>query len=60
MATSTKAKAATPTTTFTRAEQRALRVLRTRYRQDCDLFSPRERTRLHFVRWLYQTGRLTP
>ena len=49
-----------PTTTFTRAEWRALRVLRARYQQDRDLLSERERTHLRFLRWLYETGRLAP
>jgi hypothetical protein len=46
------------TTPFTPNEQRALSALRSRYGQDRDQFSQRERAHLHFVRWLYQTGRL--
>ena len=42
--------------TFSPAEKRALRALRTRYQQDGDLFSRRERAHLLFLRWLYQTG----
>ena len=56
MATQTAATAIAPT--FTRAERRMLRALRTRYRQDHDLFSESESAHLRFIRWLYQTGRL--
>ena len=49
-----------PLPEFTLTEQRLLRTLRRRYRQDRDLFSKRERARLSFVRWLYATGRLVP
>ena len=45
---------------FTRAEWHTLRALRTRYQQDPDLLSERERARVRFLRWLYQTGRLEP
>jgi hypothetical protein len=45
---------------FTRPEWCALRALRERYQQDCDLFYARELARLRFVRWLYRTGRLVP
>ena len=52
----------TPTTaiaqTFTVSERRTLRSLRARYRQDRDLFTKQEREQLHFLKWLYQTGRL--
>jgi hypothetical protein len=43
-------------TTFTLDELRVLRTLRTRYRQDADLFSRKEVARLCFLRWLYCTG----
>ena len=56
MTTQTAATAIVPT--FTLAERRMLRALRTRYRQDHDLFSKCEHARLSFIRWLYQTGRL--
>ena len=49
-----------PPPAFTPAQWQALHALHTRYQQDCDLFSNRELTRLRFVRWLYQTGRLVP
>jgi len=45
---------------FTRAEWDSLCVLRTRYQQDPDLLSERERAHVRFLRWLYQTGRLEP
>jgi hypothetical protein len=45
---------------LTRAERRALRTLRARYRQGLDLFSVQELARLRFVRWLYRSGRLVP
>jgi hypothetical protein len=48
-----------PETTFTPEEQQALSSLRTQHENDCDGFSERERAPLQFVRWLYQTGRLT-
>jgi hypothetical protein len=41
-------------------EQLALRRLRRRYQRDGDLFSRGERSRLAFVRWLSQTGRIRP
>jgi hypothetical protein len=46
--------------TFTTAEQRKLNALRSRYAQDADFFSERERAKLLFLRWLYKTGRLVP
>jgi hypothetical protein len=49
-----------PTTLLSRAEWHALRVLRARYQQDRDLLSERERAHVRFLRWLYETGRLTP
>ena len=45
---------------FTRAEWDSLCALRTRYQQDPDLLSERERAHVCFLRWLYQTGRLEP
>ena len=45
---------------FTRAQSRTLRTLRSRYQQDHDLFSAQELAHLRFVRWLYLTGRLAP
>jgi hypothetical protein len=47
-------------TTFTPAQWHALRALRTRYHLDRDLWSERERAHLHFLRWIYQSGRLAP
>jgi hypothetical protein len=41
-------------------EQSTLRALRARYQQGRDLFSAAELGRLHFYRWLYDTGRLIP
>lgn len=52
-------RAATLPPTFTRLERRTLRALRARYRLDTDMFSERELMHLRFLRWLYQTGRLT-
>ena len=49
-----------PTAAFNVAEAQALHALRARYQQDRDLFSERERAHLHFLRWLYQTGRVVP
>lgn len=49
-----------PTVSFSRDEWQALRTLRVNYLQDRDLFSDRERARLRFLRWLYQTGALVP
>ncbi|MGI8827317.1 MAG: hypothetical protein ACR2JC_17070 [Chloroflexota bacterium] len=48
----------TPATSFTPDQHRALRELRIRYEQDCDQFSRRERAHLHFLRWMYNLGRL--
>jgi hypothetical protein len=48
----------TPDYTYTGTELSALRKLRTRYQQDQDLWSDRERAHLIFMRWLYQTGKL--
>ena len=45
---------------FTARELRTLRALRARYHKDRDLFTPREAARLHFIRWLVQSGRLIP
>lgn len=45
---------------FTHEERQALRALRERYQHDHDLFSARELARLHFLRWLYVTGRVVP
>jgi hypothetical protein len=45
---------------LTTEERRTLDALRERYRGDRDLFSARELARLRFVRWLVQSGRLTP
>lgn len=43
--------------TFTPAELRGLRAMRTRYRRDHDL-TAREQAQLRFLRWLYQKGHL--
>jgi hypothetical protein len=45
---------------FTPAELARLRVLRARYHARRVPFTTRELAHLHFVRWLHQTGRLTP
>jgi hypothetical protein len=52
----TETAVTTRISTFSPAEKRVLRALRTRYQQDGDLFSQRERAQLLFLRWLYQTG----
>ena len=57
---STQSIPTSPAMTFTRAQWQMLRTLRTRYRTERDQFSDAERAHLHFVRWLYQTGRLVP
>jgi hypothetical protein len=49
-----------PPPAFTPAQWQALHALHTRYQQDRDLFSARERARLRFLRWLYRMGRLVP
>jgi hypothetical protein len=46
--------------TFGEEEVRALEVLRLRYQENRDRFSPRERAHLHFLRWLVRTQRLDP
>jgi hypothetical protein len=43
---------------FAPAEWQRLRRLRLRYRQDRDFFTDWELEQLHFLRWLYRTGRL--
>jgi hypothetical protein len=43
---------------FTRTEQATLRALRARYSAGRDLFDSKELAHLHFIRWLYRTGRL--
>ena len=48
-----------PNTTFTPDERQALVRLRARHEHKCDCFSTRERARLRFLQWLYETGRLT-
>jgi hypothetical protein len=45
---------------YTPTELQALQLLRARYRHDQDRWSPQERARLAFARWLYATGRLQP
>lgn len=52
------AETASPNTLFTKAEWRALRVLRASYSSTGDLWSEKELERLRFVRWLYRVGRL--
>jgi hypothetical protein len=47
-------------TTFTDEQARALEILRIHYLDDRDLFEPRERAHLRFLRWLYETGRVVP
>ena len=49
-----------PETILTRAERRALRSVRSRYAEHLDLFSSHELYHFRFLRWLVQTGRLTP
>ncbi|HEX8918332.1 MAG TPA: hypothetical protein VF898_07505 [Chloroflexota bacterium] len=44
--------------TFTDQETRALEALRTRFQQDHDLLSERERAHLRFLRWLVDSGRV--
>ena len=43
---------------FRAPEWRAFLALRTRYQHDRDLFGEADITRLRFVRWLKETGRL--
>lgn len=43
---------------FTDEETRALEALRSRFQQDHDVLSARERERLCFLRWLIESGRL--
>jgi hypothetical protein len=50
----------TSTPGYTPTERRALQRLRARYQEHQDRWSTRERARLEFARWLYQTGRLRP
>jgi hypothetical protein len=45
---------------FSPAQQQAFLSMRMRYTRDPDLFSEAERDQLHFVRWLYEGGRLVP
>lgn len=49
-----------PVPAFTDTERRPLEALRERYRQSGDRFDARELAHLRFLRWLCQTGRLTP
>lgn len=44
---------------FTYEEMTLLRILRSRRRQNLEMFSDRELARLRFVRWLVQTGRVS-
>lgn len=44
---------------FTADQLQALTTLRVSYERQPDLFSERELARLHFVRWLYESGRMT-
>jgi hypothetical protein len=48
------------TASFSDTEWRAFHVMQERYLEDRDLFGAIERARLHFVRWLYQQGRIEP
>jgi hypothetical protein len=45
--------------TFSLPEQQKLEALRHRYGDDHDLFSPQEKERLCFLRWLFQSGRIS-
>jgi hypothetical protein len=45
---------------LTRSEQAALRPLRERYRRTRGLLNSGEFERLCFVRWLVETGRVSP
>jgi hypothetical protein len=49
-----------PEDMFTRDEWNALVALRECHAPDYDVLGLRECTRLHFVRWLVQTGRIQP
>jgi hypothetical protein len=60
MTTQTPTVPASTPSTFTPAERRALRALRTRYCEDHDLFTASEMARLRFLRWLAHTGHLVP
>jgi hypothetical protein len=54
------ASLAPPRTTITTEETCVLATLRDRYQEDRGLFSLRELVHLRFLRWLVQTGRLSP
>ena len=45
--------------TFSAPEQQKLQELRNRYGDDRDIFTPQEKERIRFLRWLYQNGRIT-
>jgi hypothetical protein len=45
-------------TTFSADEARVLEALQSRYRNDHDIFSPRELAHLRFLRWSVDSGRL--
>ena len=59
MTAQTTTPAPASTASFTPTQRRVLRQLRTRYQHDADLFSQQELARLTFLRWLYQTGRVS-
>jgi hypothetical protein len=44
--------------TFSVPEQQKLLELRNRYGDDRDIFTPQEKERIRFLRWLYQNGRI--
>jgi hypothetical protein len=45
--------------TFSAPEQQKLQELRNRYGDDRDIFTPQEKERIRFLRWLYQNGRIS-
>jgi hypothetical protein len=59
LASKTKVATNDPARIFSLREWAVSLALRARYPQHSDQFSARELDHLRFVRWLYQTGRLT-
>jgi hypothetical protein len=53
-------EAKSSTAGFSDSELRAFQIMHDRYLEDRELYGTVERARLHFVRWLYQQGRIEP
>ncbi|MDB5076227.1 MAG: hypothetical protein JWO42_2406 [Chloroflexi bacterium] len=45
---------------FSDSELHVFQIMHDRYLEDRELYGTVERARLHFVRWLYQQGRIEP